>query len=94
MAKLTTSIDAPISAERSFSTQIKKVTSIAPFKLKIYTDATYTYLCKARNKTVLATTNWQITRYDADGSCDHADGDLKFDNLATDLTAVQAISYS
>ena len=94
MAKLTTSIDAPISAERSFSTQIKKVASVSPFKIKVYTDATYTYLCKARNGTALAVASWSVSRWDSAGSCDHADGDLKFDNLATDLTAVAALSYS
>ncbi len=94
MAKLTNSIDAPISAERSFSTQIKKVASVSPFKIKIYKDATYTYICKARSGTSLSTANWQIARYDSDGSCDHADGDLKFDNLATDLSTVQGLSFS
>jgi len=94
MAKLTTSIDAPISSERSFSTQIKKVASVSPYKLKVYSDASYTYLCRARAGAVLATTNWQISRWDSNGSCTHADGDLKFDNLATDAGVVAALSYS
>lgn len=87
-------LDSPIDATRSFSQQIKRVTNIAPFKLKIYSDATYTYVCRANPGKGLSTAGWQVERFDSDGSCLMADGDLKFDNLATDLATVQGLSYS
>ena len=69
-------------------------TNTSSFKIKVYTDVTYTYLCKADPGTLLTAASWQISRWNSTGSSTHADGNSDFDNLATDLGVVQALTYS
>ena len=63
-------------------------------KSKIYTDATYTYVCEADIGIDLTDSEWRVTRVHlTEGSRDFANAG-KFDRQATDLTTVQGYTYS
>lgn len=62
-------------------------------KQKVYSNATYTFMCLAVPGSALTDAVWQIVRIDSDGSIMHADSDELFDNLATNLTIVNALTY-
>lgn len=62
-------------------------------KVKVYSDATYTYICRAVPGTALATAEWQIVRIDADGSKQFTDTKEFFKKAATSLVVVAAYTY-
>lgn len=58
---------------------------------KITSSGNYTYIAKAELGTAQADAKWQVKRIEVSGSntiFTWADGDDKFDNVATDLTAL------
>jgi hypothetical protein len=55
---------------------------------KIYTDATYTYICKSAPGASLSDPAWQIKRVDNDGSITWADGDPEFNNIASKYSSL------
>lgn len=58
------------------------------FNVKITSSGVYTYIAKAQVGTPEATAGWQAKRIDSNGSVMYADGDVNYDNVATDLTAL------
>jgi hypothetical protein len=72
----------------------RTITEAGVLKQKIYSDTTYDYVCKSIPGTALATASWQVKRIDSDGSIEFADGNEHFDNVATSLAIVAALSYS
>jgi hypothetical protein len=70
------------------------VTSSNPYIVKITAVGTTTYIAKAAPGSSQATPVWQAKRISVSGSdtlIEWADGNAKYDNSATDLTA---LSYS
>lgn len=63
-------------------------------KQKVYSDANYDYFCLAPAGSALSSALWQVIRIDSDGSIQHADGNELFDNVATSLAVVAALSFS
>lgn len=62
-------------------------------QVKIYTDGTDTYMCKARPGTPLTAADWQVRKIDVNGNTTWADGNAEFDNVATDAATVKALTY-
>lgn len=60
-------------------------------------DGDVTYICRAEPGTAAASALWQVMKMDESGdNCivTWADGDNKFDNVATDEATVKALSFS
>lgn len=67
----------------------------ASLALMPYTDATYDYVCEAPPGNPLATAYWRVKRtHKTSGRVEWVDGNGNFDNLATSLVVVAALSYS
>lgn len=63
----------------------------AAFATKVTASGGYTYIGEALPGTAEAAEAWRCQRIDSSGTTLWANGDGKFDNVATDLTA---LSYS
>lgn len=61
---------------------------------KFYSDATFDYVCRAAPGVALTTASWQVLRIRADGTKEFADGDSFFDNVATSLAVVAALTFT
>lgn len=63
-------------------------------KTVIYTGTTYKYFCAAVPGSALTSNVWLIERLSiATGNRDHADGNINFDNVATSLVIVEALTF-
>lgn len=63
--------------------------------LKLYQDGTYIYVCTASPGSTLTDPVWQIKRLNTtDIAIEWADGDKNYDNVATSLAVVAALTYS
>jgi len=71
----------------------RTITDSTVLKQKIYSDATYDYYCLAIPGSALTSAVWQVIRMDSDGSITHADSNEYFDNLATSLVVVAALTF-
>jgi len=62
----------------------------------IYEDGDVLYVCKATPGSALSDPVWQIIKLDMTTGLigKYADGNANFDNVATDLATVAALSYS
>lgn len=70
------------------------VSGFAP-KVKNYSDATYTYTCLAQPFTALTAAKWAVFRTQiSNGDITHASGYLSFNNVATSLAIVAALTYT
>lgn len=67
-----------------------KFTDIIPMAYKVTTDGSDTYIGVANPGTSQSSASWQAFKYSG-GVVTYADGNAKFDNVATDLTS---LSYS
>ena len=78
-------------------TNSRTLVNSAHFKTALYSSTagtSYDYVCLAVPGTALTTSEWQVIRVDSDGNITHADGNEYFDNVATNLATVQALSFS
>jgi len=67
----------------------------AAFAYMPYTDATYNYVCVAPPGTPLTTAAWRVSReHKTSGRIEWVDGNGNFDNVATDLATVAALTFS
>lgn len=71
----------------------RTIVDSAVLKQKVYSNATYTFMCLAVPGSTLSDSVWQVTRIDSDGSVEHADSDEMFNNVATSLAVVNALTY-
>lgn len=83
-----------IGADGSLTTAGGGSSSSVSYISQFYTDATYTYICKAVPGTALSASSWQIKRLDSSGNKRYAGGATTFTNAATSLTTVQGYTYS
>jgi hypothetical protein len=62
----------------------------------VYIDGSVNYICKAVVGTAVATAAWQIKKIDATAGVviKWCDGNANYDNVATSLAVVKALSYS
>lgn len=74
-------------------TAVRVSSNSVPYATKITESGTTTYVAKAVVGTAQATAAWQVMKIDESSGMviTWADGDVLFDNVATDLTA---LSYS
>lgn len=76
------------------------IQAIADEKAKVIYESSnevFLYICKANIGVSLSASAWQIQRIEFSGNSiirTWADGNALFDNVATDLATVEAISYS
>lgn len=67
------------------------------FKTVIYTSGGITYLCEASVGAILSAAVWRVQKIDAAGNITHAGASAsncgKFDQVATDVATVVALSY-
>jgi len=78
-------------------TNSRTITNSAHFKVEVYSSTagtSYDYVCLSTPGATLTDSEWQVIRVDGSGNLDHADGNEYFDNVATSLAVVQALSFS
>lgn len=73
----------------------REITDTSILIIKNYADATYSYVCHAVPGSALTAEVWRVMRITtATSDTGFADGNAKFDNVATDLATVAALSFS
>jgi hypothetical protein len=74
----------------------KKFKSLSGLNFKYYDDgSTYEYFCWADAGTDIDDSFWAVCRLTkADSTIDWADGDDNYDNVATDLSTVAALTFT
>ena len=62
----------------------------------VYEDGNYAYICRASEGTSVSAASWQVKKIDMSSGVvlKYADGNDSYDNLATSLAVVSALSYS
>lgn len=74
--------------------QVQNMFLSGSISTRIYSDATYTYICEAPIGTALDKSIWRVKRVNnTDGTTQYADSG-NFSQLATDLATVQGLSYA
>jgi hypothetical protein len=71
-------------------------TAVANYEKQVFEDGFVSYYCLAELGSLPNSPVWQVKKIDfSDGEAEIllADGDLLFDNLATDLATVKALTY-
>ena len=90
----------PVSGSFLTDTQLRAaavpVSTVATLALVLYEDGSVIYVCQAAPGSAVASAVWQVMKVDATAGVviQYADGDIEFDNVATDLATVKALSYS
>ena len=62
----------------------------------VYEDGNFAYICRASEGTSVSAASWQVKKIDMSSGVvlKYADGNDSYDNLATSLAVVSALSYS
>ena len=74
--------------------QVQNMFLAGSISTRIYSDATYTYICEAPIGTALTKSIWRVKRVNnTDGSTQYAENG-EFGSVATNLATVQGLTYA